>query len=227
MHFRAQNLECASAVLERGLRESKLMERNQLLIKLAEITSRRGQHKEAVTILRDAIDKGRDPRHLGKIYQYCSELLEVKGEIKTAEGVLRQGIDAPAIADKSMLVQSLAKNLAKQQRPDEAVQILRDALKWPGISGIVILYQACAKILAGDGRSDDAIEILREGMANKSIGNLGSLYTRCAELLASTGKYTEAADVLTKGISEFPKDQSLKDLAIRLTQRRNQSGPKR
>ncbi len=227
MHFRAQNLERASAVLEKGLRESRLMERNQLLIKLAEISYRRGQHEAAIKILREAIDKGRDPRHLGKIYQYCSELLEATEGIKAAEEVLRQGIDAPAIADKSVLVQSLAKNLAKQQRPEEAVRILRDALKWPGISGVVILYQACAKILASAGKTDDAIEILREGMANKSIGNLGSLYTRCAELLASSGKYAEATELLTKGISEFPKDQSLKDLQSRLNQRRNSGGPKR
>jgi len=220
MHFRARDLEKAEEVLRLGLGRRKLRERNQIIVKLAEIIHRREATSEAIAMLSTAIDEETDPRHIGKIYQYCSELLEGSGDLVGAENVLRRGLDAPAISDKNVLVQGLAKNLAKQKRPQEAVDMLLEAVRWPGISGIVILYQSCAKILATEGRIWDAIKILREGMENKTIGNLGSLFTQCGELLASVGKLPDAIELVRQGIKEFPNDQSLKQLLGRLTQQR-------
>ena len=220
MHFRAKDLEKATLVLKMGLGRKKIRERNQLTIKLAEITHKRGLASDAIAILRSAIEEATDPRHLGKIYHLCSEMLEGVGDLAGAEDVLRQGIEASAITDKSVLVQAFAKNLAKQKRSQEAVDLLQDAVNWPGISGTVILYQTCGKILAKEGRIEDAVKVLREGMENKTIGNLGSLYTQCADLLALAGMLSDAIDLLKRGIEEFPRDQSLKALLGKLTRKR-------
>ena len=201
-----------SDVLKLGLRQPKLRDRAQLIVKLAEITHRRGQTDDAIKILRDGIADEADPRHMGKVYHYCSELLEVSGDVVGAEDVLRNGLEAPAITNQIILVQALAMNLAKQNRPQEAVDLLCHAVEWPGISGIVSLYQTWARILVKDGQVTAAIDVLRNAMTNKTIGNLGALYTQCAKLLNSVGSRREAVELLHRGIEEFPKDLSLTDL---------------
>lgn len=222
MHFRARNLELALKILKRGLTRPKLRERNQLIIKVAEITHRMGQTKDAIGILGDAIENESSPRHLGKIYHYCSELLEAQDDVPGAEKLLRKGIEAPAIADKTVLFQALAKNLAKQNRTDEAVNLLRGAVKLPGIPGSVIIYQACAAILAKNRRVEEAIDFLGEGMKVIGLGNKGALVMQCAELLSVVGRNSEAIDLLNKGVAEFPKDQGIKDLLGRLLKTRKQ-----
>ncbi len=220
MHFRARNLELALKILERGLSRPKLRERNQVIIKVAEITQRMGRTKDAIGILSGAIENESSPRHLGKIYHYCSELLEAQGDVIGAEKVLRKGVEAPAIADKTVLFQALAKNLAKQNRTDEAVNLLREAVKLPGIPGSVIIYQACATILAKNRQLEEAIDFLREGMKVVGLGNKGALVMQCAELLLVVGRDSEAIDLLNKGVVEFPKDQGIKDLLKRMNGRR-------
>lgn len=220
MHFRARNLELALKILERGLNRPKLRERNQLIIKVAEITHRMGHTKEAIGILGGAIENESSPRHLGKIYHYCSELLETQGDVPGAERVLRKGIEAPAIADKTVFFQALARNLAKQNRTDEAVNLLREAVKLPGIPGTVIIYQACSAILAKNRRLEEAIDFLKEGMEVIGLGNKGALVMQCADLLSVDGRVSEAIDLLKSGMVEFPKDQGIKDLLKKMDGRR-------
>lgn len=220
MHFRARSLELALKILKRGLNRPKLRERNQLIIKVAEITHRMGQTEDAIRILGGAIENESSPRHLGKIYHYCSELLETQDDVSGAEKVLRKGIEAPAIADKTVLFQALARNLAKQNRTDEAVSLLREAVKLPGIPGTVIIYQACASILAKSRRLEEAINFLKEGMEVVGLGNKGALVMQCAELLSVGGRVSEAIDLLKGGIVEFPKDQGIKDLLKKIDGRR-------
>lgn len=220
MHFRARDLELALKILKRGLARPQLRERNQLIIKVAEITHRMGQTKDAIGILGDAIENESSHRHLGKIYHYCSELLEAQDDVLGAEKVLRKGIEAPAIADKTVLFQALAKNLAKQNRTDEAVNLLREAVKLPGIPGSVIIYQSCASILAKNGRVKEAIDFLKEGMEVIGLGNKGALLMQCAELLSVGGRVSEAIDLLKSGVVDFPKDQGIKNLLKKMDGRR-------
>lgn len=210
--FHQRNLDQAIAVLDQGLSEPKLAERNLLIQKKADYTARMGRTEEAINILKAAVTSDRNPHHLEFLYRDCAELMAKTGELPEAIEILRTGAGSPAIGNKSILYQLCAKLLVKDGQTSEAIKLLKEALRSPGITGTVILYQACAKILVKEGKLGEAVELLMEGIHGPKIGNMGSLYQACAEILITKGQRAQAIALLKEGMNKYPKDQGVKDL---------------
>jgi tetratricopeptide (TPR) repeat protein len=109
------------------------------------------------------------------------------------------------------IYQSCAELLARDGKPQDAVDLLRDGIaKIPADKSLSSLYQICAELLARDGKTQDAVDLLRDGIAKiPADKNVFALYQACAELLARDGKTQDAVDLLRDGIAKIPADKSL------------------
>ncbi len=210
--FHQRKLDQAITILDQGLGEPKLAERNLLIQMKADFTARMGRTEEAINILRSAVTREPNPHHLEFLYRDCAELIAKSGKLHEAIELLRTGASSPAIGNKCILYQLCAKLLVKDGQSSEAIELLKKALTSPGITGTVILYQACAKILVKEGRPGEAVELLMGGIRGPKIGNMGSLYQACAEILITEGHREQAIALLKEGMNEYPKDQGVKDL---------------
>ena len=210
--FHQRKLDQAITILDQGLSEPKLAERNLLIQMKADFTARLGRTEEAINILRSAVTSDADPHHLEFLYRDCAELMAKSGKLKEAIDLLRKSVSSPAIGNKSVLYQLCAKLHVKAGQSSEAIELLKKALTSPGITGTVILYQACAKILVKEGRLGEAVDLLIEGIHGPKIGNMGSLYQACAEILITKGQRAQAIALLKEGMIEYPKDQGVKEL---------------
>ena len=210
--FHQRKLDQAITILDQGLGEPRLAERNLLIQMKADFTARMGRTEEAINILRSAVTSGANPHHLEFLYCDCAELMAKSGKLFDAIELLQTGACSPAIGNKSILYQLCAKLLVKDGQSSKAIELLKKALTSPGITGTVILYQACAKILVKEKRRGEAVELLMGGIHGPKIGNLGSLYQACAEILITEGQREQAITLLKEGMIEYPKDQGVKDL---------------
>jgi len=210
--FHQRKLDQAITILDQGLGQPKLAERNLLIQMKADFTARMGRTEEATNILRSAVTREPNPHHLEFLYRDCAELMAKSGKLHEAIELLRTGACSPAIGNKCILYQLCAKLLVKDGQSSEAIKLLKKALTSPGITGTVILYQACAKILVKEGRLGEAVELLMGGIHGPKIGNMGSLYQACAEILITEGQRGQAIALLKDGMNEYPKDQGIKDL---------------
>lgn len=173
---------------------------------------------EAVTLLKQGIERVPPESNLADLYISCSELLTQVKRYDEVVILLKQGIDRiPPEKSLADLFNTYSKLLIRMGQHDEAIAVLRQGIAdIPSDKSLVILYHSYGELLAQLERDDEAVSVLRQGIKRiPTDKSLTSLYYLCGELLTKIGRTREAISLLKQGIDRISVDKSLFPLYAR------------
>ena len=168
--------------------------------------------EEAISVLKQGIDRIPPDKSLGSLYDSLARLLAELERYDEAISVLKQGMARiPPGKNLVDLYNRCAKILSQEGRYQEAISTLEQGIdRIPPDKALVVLYDRYAQLLSQMGRHREAIDILKQGMVKIPPDKaLVVLYDRCARLLSQAEQPEHAIAVLKQGIDRVPPHKGI------------------
>lgn len=162
---------------------------------------------EAITVLKQGIDRIPPDKNLADLFNRCGELLSQMGRHNEAIGVLKQGIERIP-PDKSLvsLYFKCGELLSQMGRYNEAIGVLKQGIeRIPPDKSLVVLYEQCGQLLAQVERHNEAVVVFQQGIDRIPPDKGASLiyYSYIKELLI-LHQLTKAIEIILDGIERLP-----------------------
>jgi tetratricopeptide (TPR) repeat protein len=177
-----------------------------------ELLAQANRTEEAISLLKEGIERIPAEKNLVALYQSCGELLAQANRTEEAISLLKEGIERiPAEKGLVALYGSCSEILAQTNRMEEAIILLKEGIeRIPAEKGLFALYQRSGELLAQANRMEEAIILLKEGIERIPVEKgLVALYESCGELLAQANRTEEAIILLKEGIERIPVEKGL------------------
>ena len=176
---------------------------------LAQLLARAKRSEEAITLLKEGIERFPTDLYAIALYRQCGELLVGIGKPEEAISLLREGIACLPTGGGQVgtLYRQCGELLVEVDELEEGIAVLREGIACLPTTGgqVGTLYQSYGELLVKGGKPEEAITVLREGIARlPADGQVVALYRSYSGLLVRTGKPEEAITVLREGIARLP-----------------------
>jgi len=183
----------------------------------SELLVQMGRNDEAITLLKQGINRVPLENDLAALINRCSQLLAQMELYDEAITLLLEGIERiPPDKGLVSLYISCGELLGQRERYDEAITLMKQGIeRIPSNKNLVSLYISCGELLGQRERYDEAIALMKQGIErippNK---NLADLYISCGMLLVKIGQNEEAITILKEGINQTPVDKNLSPIYL-------------
>jgi glycosyltransferase involved in cell wall biosynthesis/exonuclease VII small subunit len=199
---RANRLDDAIALLERGIAAPGVTSLSSLYQACAELMARANRLDDAIALLERGI-AAPGVTSLSSLYQVCAELMARANRLDDAIALLERGIAAPRVTSLSSLYQTAVELTVRKGDYNKAEALTVKGLTTiPKGSGRHKIAETALRTLIAE-RNTEAIKRLLDAAGPQQLDPPQRVYANYL-LARLTGDWAKAADIAHKGCTEFP-----------------------